>query len=277
MNDAKEYWKAQLSAGQDLSVVGIPNLGTYNQALYALRRTRLETFMKTERVEVAGRDVLELGCGNGYWTRFFAEKGVRSYTGVDIAFSAIESLRTVYPQYTFHCMDIGRSPSALAALGRFDNVVAFDVLFHILEDTEWAAALSVARASLRPNGTFIFSEHLGPTTFYANKLKARSRPTYLQALETSRLAIRAALPIFFLSHAPTRLPQLLQPLGRLYWRTLSFCLKKVAGVGWIARHTMPFIDRVIGLARPRWGPSTHFFLAISRPEELTPVPAPANQ
>ena len=37
-----------------------------------------------EGVDFAGCNVLDIGCGNGFYTRLLQQQGVRSYTGIDI-------------------------------------------------------------------------------------------------------------------------------------------------------------------------------------------------
>ena len=62
--------------------------------------------------------LLDVGCGTGHWSGFFAEMGYR-VTGVDVAEAMIEAARTALPQCTFQVADACRLP--------FDDGV-FDVV-----------------------------------------------------------------------------------------------------------------------------------------------------
>lgn len=57
----------------------------------------------------AGQALLDIGCGTGHWSAFFAEMGYR-VTGVDIAETMIEVARSAVPQCTFQVADACRLP-----------------------------------------------------------------------------------------------------------------------------------------------------------------------
>jgi SAM-dependent methyltransferase len=66
----------------------------------------------------ANQTLLDVGCGTGHWSTFFAEMGYR-VTGVDISDRMIEAARPAAPQCTFLLANAGQLP--------FDNG-AFDVV-----------------------------------------------------------------------------------------------------------------------------------------------------
>jgi ubiquinone/menaquinone biosynthesis C-methylase UbiE len=47
------------------------------------REKMMDRFMRQAFGNLKGKSVLEIGCGNGYWTRFFRRAGAKSCLGVD--------------------------------------------------------------------------------------------------------------------------------------------------------------------------------------------------
>jgi 2-polyprenyl-3-methyl-5-hydroxy-6-metoxy-1,4-benzoquinol methylase len=110
--------------------------------------------------EVAGQRVLDVGCGNGYFSRMLARRGAK-VTGVEPAgtmfeFAAhrekAEPLGIRYRQADICELD-GRRPAV--DLGEpFDAVVASMVLPAV---PDWTRAMRACIQQLRPGGRFIFS------------------------------------------------------------------------------------------------------------------------
>jgi 2-polyprenyl-3-methyl-5-hydroxy-6-metoxy-1,4-benzoquinol methylase len=102
---------------------------------------------------VAGRTILDAGCGQGYLCRLLAKRGAR-VTGVEPAApwyqTAVEWERRDPLGITYLQADLSTS----ASLGCFDAVVANMVLMDI---PDYAAAMRHCIASLVPGGDFIFS------------------------------------------------------------------------------------------------------------------------
>lgn len=101
---------------------------------------------------VAGKDVLDAGCGVGYGARILAQGGAASVLGVDIAPDAIEQSKT-------RAGSIARFAVAdLRSLGSpdrsFDVIVCFETIEHV-DDSE--TVLDELRRVLRPEGVLALS------------------------------------------------------------------------------------------------------------------------
>ena len=106
------------------------------------------------RALVAGRDVLDIGSGEGYGSHLLAERAA-SVTGIDISPDAVAHARTRYcaaaPTLRYLCASAARLPIRSSCV---DVVVAFEVVEHIAQQRE---LLEEARRVLRPGGVLLLS------------------------------------------------------------------------------------------------------------------------
>lgn len=102
------------------------------------------------------RDVLEIGCGNGYGAHLIHLHSPRSYVGLDLMEEQVETARRRFPHYTFLVQDAtDLSPFEEASK---DVVIVFGVLHHI---PEWRKAIQEIRRVLRPDGSLFVEEPRG--------------------------------------------------------------------------------------------------------------------
>jgi 2-polyprenyl-3-methyl-5-hydroxy-6-metoxy-1,4-benzoquinol methylase len=100
--------------------------------------------------ELGARKVLDLGCGNGEFSRRLAATGT-TVVGCDPSASGIEIARRSVPGVTFHRLGVEDDPAALGD-ANFDTVVAMEVVEHL-----YAPRLlpRFARQVLAPGGAFV--------------------------------------------------------------------------------------------------------------------------
>ena len=101
---------------------------------------------------VAGLDVLDAACGEGYGAAWLA-RHARSVTGLDIDAATIGAARAKYkaPGLRFETGSVAAMPFADAS---FDCAVSFETLEHLAEQQ---AMMSELRRVLRPDGVLIIS------------------------------------------------------------------------------------------------------------------------
>ena len=101
---------------------------------------------------VAGRDVLDAACGEGYGAAWLA-RHAKSVTGLDVDAPTIAAARAKYlaPGLRFETGSVAAMPFADAS---FDCVVSFETLEHLAEQQ---AMLAELRRVLRPDGVLIIS------------------------------------------------------------------------------------------------------------------------
>jgi len=102
---------------------------------------------------VAGRSVLDAGCGVGYGSTDFATEPPRSYIGVDRSVQAIRVARWRYGAQgrRFLAADVGALPFRAS---QFDVVLSFEVVEHLGAVEPYLQEL---RRVLRPGGTCVVS------------------------------------------------------------------------------------------------------------------------
>jgi ubiquinone/menaquinone biosynthesis C-methylase UbiE len=107
-------------------------------------------------LNVKDKDMLEIGCGNGYGAYLLNQFGPKSYIGVDVMEEQVEIARRNYPQYQFIVQD-ATDLSQFADASK-DVVIIFGVLHHI---TEWRKVLDEIARMLKPNGELFLEEPRG--------------------------------------------------------------------------------------------------------------------
>jgi SAM-dependent methyltransferase len=97
---------------------------------------------------VAGKEVLDIGCNNGYGTDILS-RAAASVCGLDVSPSVIDEARTRYPNLKFEVGDVEAMPFGDAC---FDVVLFLQTIEHIFEPGK---ALIEINRILKPGGTLI--------------------------------------------------------------------------------------------------------------------------
>lgn len=167
----QRYWNDILSESFDLRGVGhFGRSEAENAAMYAKKRAIIEGELARHRVVLdSATRVLEIGSGVGYWTEFLRSKGIRHYTGNDIAEVSVATLGARYPDFTFLLGDAGQITLPAAS---FDLGWMIDVTQHITDDAAFDRALTNIWQALRPGAAFVVTFwDPGTNKYLANKLR----------------------------------------------------------------------------------------------------------
>jgi 2-polyprenyl-3-methyl-5-hydroxy-6-metoxy-1,4-benzoquinol methylase len=111
--------------------------------------------------DVSGRDVLDIGCGFGWFELFALDGGARSVTGIEPTEHDLGTVRTHIDdeRVTFAVASAVELPFEDES---FDTVVCWEVLEHLPAETEQAAFCEIARV-LRPGGAlYLSTPHAAP-------------------------------------------------------------------------------------------------------------------
>lgn len=219
VSSAKDYWESRLAEQCGLHGVGFLGLGRYYNAwLCKVRGKVFRRMMKPAQLDFHSVTVLDVGSGTGFYIEKWRELGVRSIVGIDLTQASTEHLRQKYPEHEFFQLDMGASISPLA--GRlFDVVSAFDVLFHIVDDQQYATAINNVHCLLKQGGLFVFSEnflHLerrGSSHQVSRRLETIERVLAGAGFETLTRS-----PMFCLMNAPVDSSSVAL---HVFWRVIS--------------------------------------------------------
>ena len=214
--DAKKFWQDSLSASFDLRGTGHPGLSAaYNERCYRLRGFVLDQLLRRHRVPVASREVLDAGCGSGFFVEHFLARGAR-VTGIDLTDVSVERLSARFPEARFEVGDL-----ATWRAGRtYDVVSCFDVLFHIVDDANWERAMTNLADAVAPGGWFVFTEHFFRRSpeHDATHNKSRGREAYETALIARGLAVMDERPTHHLMNRELGALKFLNRVPELIYR-----------------------------------------------------------
>jgi 2-polyprenyl-3-methyl-5-hydroxy-6-metoxy-1,4-benzoquinol methylase len=229
-----QYWEQRLEANWGLHGVGHISYGAeYNRWLYKVRRRVFEREVAALGVDWTKTDVLDTGSGTGVWIDAWRSLGVRSITGSDLTRTAVDRLRQAYPESQILQLDISGPLENRSGRETYDVISAFDVLFHIVDDDDFAAALGNIAKLLRPGGLFIFSDnflHRGKQNIAHQS--NRTLEHISRAVSKAGFNIERRVPMFIFMNTPIDVEsELLVFLWRLWMLPV---------------HLVPFLGRVYG-------------------------------
>jgi SAM-dependent methyltransferase len=201
----RDYWESRLRDHYGLEGVGYLRLGRrFNEWMYRVRGEVFDRVVAGLPLGGAGTRVLDLGSGTGFYVARWLERGA-AVTGVDLTAVAVEQLGRRFPAGRFLQADIGRpldGPLA-AETGTFRAVSAFDVLFHIVDDGQYAQALRNVARLLEPDGWFLWSDnYIHQPTIRVQHQVSRSLAEVTAALADAGLEVVERVPMFVLMNYP---------------------------------------------------------------------------
>jgi ubiquinone/menaquinone biosynthesis C-methylase UbiE len=159
------------------------------------------TFIRRHLEPLAGKRILDNGCGAGGLAKALAAHGAR-VTGIDPAAEAVAKARTAVPDASF---DVAGAEALPFAAGAFDAVVFMNSLHHVPAGV-MATALDEARRVVVPGGAIIVIEPLAEGSFN-DVLKFINDETEVRAQAQAALRDAATRPgylhrdtLTFMSH-----------------------------------------------------------------------------
>ena len=259
--DNRKYWEARLREHYSLAGVGYLRLGRrYNEWMYRVRGVVFDRVASGLQSGWAGVPVLDVGSGTGFYVDRWRRLGAR-VTGLDLTEVAIEELRRSFPDVPFVRGDIGGPLDHLPLTsGSFQAISAFDVLFHLVDDAQYARAFGNLAALLAPGGWLLWSDN------FLRRGEARvahqaSRPltVSVQLVESAGFEIVDRVPMFVLMNYPadsSRLPQWL-------WTAMVSPAVLAEPLGWLLGAALYPVERVL-LRLKHESPSTELMICRKR-------------
>jgi SAM-dependent methyltransferase len=129
----------------------------YRRAKQHPWRMHVEHFTMFELLgDLSGKSVLDLACGEGFFTRFIRQRGAESVVGVDISPAMIELARAEEARRPLGIEYLVQDAQRLDQFqGRFDLVTAGYLLNYARDRDELQAMCAVIERCLKPGGRFV--------------------------------------------------------------------------------------------------------------------------
>ena len=110
--------------------------------------------MKQMLPELEGKTILDLGCGEGGMSQYFAEKGAKKVVGIDVSSNMIASANVQNKHQNVQYLQLAMEE--LPTLTEKFDIVFSSLAFHYIEDFD----LLIKNISnlLNPNGILLFSQ-----------------------------------------------------------------------------------------------------------------------
>src|SRR5699024_8626678 len=109
--------------------------------------------IKSLMPRLEGKSVLDLGCGDGHFSKYCIENGAKNVIGVDISNNMIERAKKLNQSDNVEFMCLPMEDLALTT-ETFDLVIS-SLSIHYVED--YSAMIHKIHSLLKNNGEFIFS------------------------------------------------------------------------------------------------------------------------
>ena len=178
----------------------------YNHWMYKLKlkKVKQSALKHAGSANIENANVVELGCGTGIYVKQWQNLGVKKLIGLDISPRATNNLQAIYPEYEFHCEDLGNEQIPdLYGENAHDIVTAIGVLVHILDDEQFRKALCNIASLAKKDGLILIAEYLCRGDHQESAyMKIRSISWYKKELQKAGLEIVEQRPLYFFMGRP---------------------------------------------------------------------------
>jgi 2-polyprenyl-3-methyl-5-hydroxy-6-metoxy-1,4-benzoquinol methylase len=175
--DAKSYWHNRLKK------FGLDNLRGVGRA-HQSHEENLKTYAEARNVflrecAIQGvvfeqSEILDIGCGTGFYTQICKSQGATRYSAVDITDILFKELREKFLGYSFARLDItSQEPE-----GMYDLIIMIDVTQHITSPRKFSVAMQNLRRHVRKGGCIVLTSWLSHKTFKGFHETARTIDAY---------------------------------------------------------------------------------------------------
>jgi SAM-dependent methyltransferase len=211
--------------------------------------------------QVRGGEVLDVGAGTGFYVDRWLRLGAR-VTGLDLTDVAVQELSKCFPSAQFVRADIGQPLEQIPLVhAGFDAVSAFDVLFHIVDDSQYARAFENIATLLKPGGWFLWSDNFlrHPTERVSHQV-SRTLAESTRCVDAAGFEIVDRVPMFVLMNYPA---DTTSRLARYAWTAMVAPAALGEALGWALGAALYPIERTL-VRRMKESPSTELMLCRKR-------------
>jgi SAM-dependent methyltransferase len=183
---------------------------------------------------------MDLGSGTGFYIDYWLDRGAGAVTGVDITETSVRKLRERYPDSRFVCADI--ASEAVSALGSFDIISAFDVLFHIVDEDTFRRAWANIMHCAEEGAVVLISDGMASEDVpVSDQEYHRSYAHYLAVAESLGFRVVYLAPVFYTMQNAVDATEA-NPLVRFLW-WFTFRVLRVSRL----LHLNAFVGNLLGM------------------------------
>lgn len=241
------YWRNRVAVDATIGVVGHRSLGIeYNESIYRRRVDVLNQVLVRYDLDPDRDAILDIGCGTGYYSRYWRSKGFGQYLGIDLSDATVDRLKNEMPEYAFISADIADLPDDAINRKHFTVITVLDVFYHIVDDERLSQALENIRARLSADGILIIFDQLAKEDYVLRKhVKFRSELSYLKLLKQAGLEVMEREKLFCLLVPPLYGRRVLDiPIGGIY-KVIGIFMKAVPVLGRFLGKRMYELDNAL--------------------------------
>lgn len=204
--EQSKYWQKRVISNSDISVVGHHSFSIYyNSYIYRRRLNTLSSFISSLEVDPLEYNILDVGCGSGFYTDFWKSLNAKKYTGIDISDNAVNTLKSAFNndnKFQFRNFDISEMNIINKINDRFDIITIFDVFYHITDDRKFNKAVDNISNLINPGGYIIVFDQLTTSDYsLLPHVKYRNRRDYFKKFNEYGLILVYRKTLFqFLVH-----------------------------------------------------------------------------
>lgn len=208
----KDFWDERLERETNLVGTGHRAFNLeYNRELYRMQRDTLDQLLSDNEIEMAGRRVLDIGSGTGFYVDYYRQNNAAHVTGLDITPTSVAHLQKTFPEEEFHCVDIG-AVDTLPFAGPFDWVSVVSVIYHIVDPRAFEQAMTNICGAIAPGGYLLISDMFRtPRQLTPGHVRFRSDDVYQPIFDRFDMEVVDTLPMYY-SMNRTFIPYVLPPL-----------------------------------------------------------------
>lgn len=242
-----EYWQGRVKGDIDLGVVGQRSLGrAYNEYIYKRRLEVLTKTLESISFEPKKASILDIGCGSGYYVRYWQSLGVSKLHGVDISAESVRQMQESYPQYAFTQADITQKEMEDRFTEKFSIITIFDVLYHIDDDEKVRTLLTTASRNLKEDGYLIIFDQLCRRDYMLTPhVKFRSEESFSGLLRQAGLYVKDREALFVILAPPIYGKKYADILVSGLYKTAGYLLKSSYRIGSFAGKMISAFDRIL--------------------------------
>lgn len=241
--DPDSYWEQLLSKDFSLTGVGFQGLGrNYNTWMYRARLRTMEWLRSNYPMNIPRSEILDIGCGTGFYVEYWNSLGAQKLTGMDITRKSVAELADLHPRFRFLQGDIGSKD--ISRDRRYDIVTAFDVLFHIVDETRFRTAIRNIGELAAPGAYVLISDNFLKKPRQGHFEQAhRTLDEYTRELDANGISVAGLKPVFVLMNGPINIvSDRLYHAYRWLWNHTMYIVGKSEFLGWITGFLLYHID-----------------------------------